>query len=127
MNLAIEENAADPNFGDLQLTEQGQLVLVTGQEEIRQLSAQRLRTFFSEWFLDTLIGIPYFDQIFEKGQNVNDIDAIFINEILSTPGIIRLLDFDLDIPNLASRELEVNYTAQTSESLEPLIVETVVP
>ena len=127
MNLAIEENAADPNFGDLQLTEQGQLVLVTGQEEIRQLSAQRLRTFFSEWFLDTLIGIPYFDQIFEKGQNVNDIDAIFINEILSTHGIIRLLEFDLDIPDLASRQLELTYTAQTSESLEPLIVNTVVP
>ena len=127
MNLAIEENAADPNFGDLQLTEQGQLVLVTGQEEIRQLSAQRLRTFFSEWFLDTLIGIPYFDQIFEKGQNVNDIDAIFINEILSTQGIIRLLEFDLDIPDLASRQLELTYTAQTSESLEPLIVNTVVP
>ena len=127
MNLAIEENAADPNFGDLQLTEQGQLVLVTGQEEIRQLSAQRLRTFFSEWFLDTLIGIPYFDQIFEKGQNVNDIDAIFISEILSTQGIIRLLEFDLDIPDLASRQLELTYTAQTSESLEPLIVNTVVP
>lgn len=127
MNLAIEENNADPFVGDLQITDQGQLVLVQGQEEIRQHSAQRLRTFFSEWFLDTTIGIPYFDQIFEKRQNVNDIDALFINEILSTPGIIRLLDFDLDIPDLATRRLEVNYEAQTTESLEPLIVDTLVP
>ena len=127
MNLSVEEDFTDPNFGDLQMTPQGQLVLVTGQEEIKQHSAQRLRTFFGEWFLDVLIGIPYFDQIFEKRQNVNDIDAIFINEILSTPGIIRLLEFDLDIPDLASRRLELSYTAQTSESLEPLIVETVVP
>ena len=127
MNLGIVENAIDPFDGDLELTEQGQLVLVTGQEEIRQHSAQRLRTFRSEWFLDTALGIPYFDEIFEKGQNVNDIDAIFISEILGTPGVIRLLDFDLDIPDLASRRLELAYTAQTTESLEPLIVNTVVP
>lgn len=126
MNLAIEENFVDPNFGDLQL-EKGQLVLVTGQEEIRQHSAQRLRTFLGEWFLDLFIGLPYFEEIFEKGVDVNNIDSIFINEILQTPGIVRLLDFNLDIPDLASRRLEVDYEAQTSESLEPLIVQTTVP
>jgi hypothetical protein len=127
MNIAIIENGADPFNGDWELDERGNLLLVTGQEEIAQVSAQRLRTFFGEWFLDTSIGIPYFDQIFEKGQNVNDIDAIFISEILQTPGIIRLLEFDLDIPDLAARRLELNYKAQTTESLEPLVVETLVP
>jgi hypothetical protein len=127
MNIAIVENAIDPFNGDWELDERGNLLLVTGQEEIAQVSAQRLRTFFGEWFLDTSIGIPYFDQIFEKGQNVNDIDAIFISEILQTPGIIRVLEFDLDIPDLAARRLELNYKAQTTESLEPLVVETLVP
>jgi len=126
MNLAIIEDFVDPFFGDLEL-DKGQLVLVTGQEEIRQHSSQRLRTFLGEWFLDIFLGLPYFEEIFEKGLDVNNVDSIFINEILQTPGIIRLLDFNLDIPDLASRRLEVNYEAQTSESLEPLIVSTTVP
>ena len=126
MNLAVIEDTPDPFVGDLEIVK-GQLVLVSGQEEIRQHSAQRLRTFLGEWFLDLLIGLPYFEEIFEKGVDVNNIDSIFISEILQTPGIVRLLDFDLDIPDLASRRLEVNYEAQTSESLEPLIVQTTVP
>lgn len=127
MNLAIIENAADPNFGDLETTAQNQLVLVRGQEEIRQHSAQRLRTFFGEWFLDLFIGIPYLQEIFEKGVDLNNLDSIFINEILQTPGIVRLLEFDLDIPDLGSRKLEVDYAAQTNESLEPLLVNTTIP
>ena len=127
MNISIVQDAVDPNFGDIAVDDQGQMVLVTGQEEIREHSGQRLKTFFGEWFLDTTLGIPYFDEIFEKGQNVNDIDAIFINEILATPGIIRLLEFDIDIPDLASRQMVLEYKAQTTESLEPLIVETAVP
>ena len=127
MNLSIVENAADSNFGDLELTTRKQLVLATGQEEIRQHSAQRLRTFFGEWFLDIFLGLPYFEEIFEKQVDTNNIDSIFINEILQTPGIIRLLSFDLDIPDLASRQMALNYVAQTSESLEPLIVNTTIP
>ena len=124
MNLAIAYDGG-PNDGDLSMTN-NQLDLVTGQEEIRQLSIQTLKTFLTEWFLDTTIGIPYFD-IFEKGVNADAIEALFITEILETLGVVRLLDFELTIPDLATRELQLDYEAETLDSLEPLIVSVSLP
>jgi hypothetical protein len=116
MNLSIINDGSDPFDGDLAL-DKGQLILQEGTEEIRQLTTQYLRTFLGEWFLDTSIGLPYFQEIFEKQLNVNDIDPIFINEILSVPGIIRLLDFDLDLPDVAARRLEVSFEAQVTDDI----------
>lgn len=124
MNLSIEQSIVDPNFLDLRLTPQGQLELVSDTEEIAQFLAQRLRTFFGEWFLDNTIGVPYFEEIFTKQQNVDAIEAIFIDEILSTPGVVQLFSFELDIPDLSKRQLEISFDAQITGSLEPLIVDS---
>lgn len=125
MNLAIIYDEVDPFNGDLSVTN-NQLDTVTGQEEIRQYSIQVLKTFFGEWFLDITIGIPYFD-IFEKKADPDSIEALFVEAILSTLGIVRLLEFELTIPNKAKRELQLTYKAQTEESLEPLLVEETLP
>ena len=42
------------------------LIQTTGRESIQQHWAQRLKTFLGEWFLDTSIGVPYFQQILKK-------------------------------------------------------------
>lgn len=125
MNLNIEEDASSANFGDLTITARGQLELVRAQEEIAQHVSQRLRTFFSEWFLDTSLGIPYFDEVFEKGQDLEKIDALFIAAILETPGVVRLLDFSLDVPDAGERRLSISFKAQTLDSLEPLVVDDI--
>lgn len=109
MNLQTDSN------GDIDI-QNGQLVLVSGQEEIRQHLEQRLRTFLNEWFLDLTIGVPYYDEVLKKNVNPNTIDSIFIDEILETPGVIRLLDFDLDLDN-AMRLLKVNGTVQTTDGV----------
>lgn len=82
--------------GDLAF-ENGDLVLVTGVDAIAQLVGQRLKFFRGEWFLDTLKGIPFFDDIFVKTPNPTLIDAIFKKVILDTPGMLRLDQFRLTL------------------------------
>jgi len=87
--------------GDIDVVD-GQLVLVGEQyatqlREIEEHLEQRLRTVQGEWFLERTIGLPYFDEIFTKPSNIQLIEALFIQEILDTPGVIRLLEFNMDL------------------------------
>jgi len=109
MNLGVNLS------GDLDL-QGGQLVLVEGQEEIKQHLEQRLRTFLGEWFLDQSIGIPYFDDILKKNVIVSEVESIFINEIISTPGVVRLLEFDLSLDK-GLRRLSVTCLVETIDGI----------
>ena len=82
------------------------LAFANGSDEVQQLLRQRLRTFLGEWFLDTTIGVPYFQEIFKKNPNPIAIEAAFKNEILNTPGVLELAEFELDIDS-ALRQLTV--------------------
>lgn len=96
--------------GDL-LLQETDLVLTTGQEAIEQHLTQRLRTFLGEWFLNNTIGVAYFQQIFKKQLDPILVDSILKKEIIETPGISKLVDFDLDISSL--RVLTLSFRAQT--------------
>lgn len=109
MNLGINSS------GDIDI-QSGQLVLIEGQEEIRQHLEQRLRTFLGEWFLDQSIGLPYFDDILKKNVIASEVESIFINEILSTPGVVRLIEFTLDLDK-AQRALKVSFVAETVDGI----------
>ena len=109
MNLGIDAS------GDLDI-QNGQLVLIEGQEEIKQHLEQRLRTFLGEWFLDETLGIPYFDNILKKNVIPSEIESIFINEIVSTPGVVRLLTFDLTLDK-ELRQLNLTFMAETVDGI----------
>ncbi len=90
----------------------GELVFVRDQEELRQFLIQKMRTFLGEWFLDLRVGVPYFEEIFKKRPDPAIIESIFVNEILATPGIVDLVEFDLNLDN-ATRSLSVDFRATT--------------
>ena len=94
--------------GDLEVAN-GDLVLVDGVAAIAQLVSQRLKFIQGEWFLDTLRGIPFFDDIFVKNPDPTLVDAIFKNVILGTPGMLRLETFNLTI-NRATRNLSLAFS-----------------
>lgn len=103
--------------GDLDVVD-GQLVLVgarfgSQQREIEEHVEQRIRTLQGEWFLDTTLGIPWFDEVFQKPANVPLIESLLIQEILGTPGVIRILEFNMDLDK-GTRVLIVT----------PLVIET---
>lgn len=92
------------------------LQIVGGRAAIRQDVAQTLKFLYGEWFLDTTKGIPYFQSILVKGPDLNAIQAIFINAILSVNGVLELQDFrfGFDAP---TRALSISFQARTTDGI----------
>lgn len=99
--------------GDLELVN-GNLKLATGTQAIDQHLRAKLRTFLGEWFLDTRIGIPYFQQILgRKNPPVNLISAILRKAILQTSGVVSVSNLQLALDS-KTRELVVAFEAKTT-------------
>lgn len=81
------------------------IIFVNGQcpvtQRLTDVVAQRLKitlyTFLGEWFLDTTIGVPYFQQIFGKVRSKSTIDLIFQRIIANDPDVIEILSFESDL------------------------------
>lgn len=99
--------------GDLVLTSDAN---PNGTNPILQNVIQRLRMFLGEWFLDNTQGIPYFQQILIKNPDQSKIDAIFMNAILGTPGIVQLNSYSF-VPNTTKRVLTITFVAQTTNGV----------
>lgn len=108
-------DVAQEEGGDLKVVN-NDIPFVNGIEEVQQLLRQRLRAFLGEWFLNTTIGMPFFQQIFLKNPNSVAIEAAFKNEILNTPGILELSEFELDIES-GPRQLTVTFSAISTDGL----------
>lgn len=99
--------------GDLVL-ENGDLVLSTGQEAIKQNILQRLRAYKGEWFLNIEDGVPYFQDILKKNPNPRAVDGAFKVAILGTPGVTELTSFDLKYDTV-TRGLKLSFSVNTIE------------
>ena len=98
---------------DIQI-DNNNLTLINGREEIAQVLRQRLRVFLGEWFLDTREGIDYYGDVLKKSPDPGQVDALFKNEILTSPGVVELIEFELDI---VGRQLQLTFTARTDEGI----------
>ena len=115
MDLLLDSQGdLDISTGDLQLT--------TGGEAIAQHLRIRLQFFLGEWFLDSRIGIPFFQSILIKNPATNVVRSIFRAAILSTPGVISLSELTIDFDG-PTRTLAVAFTAETEVTDEPLVFE----
>ena len=103
----------DPGTGDLAI-EDHSLVLATGVEAIAQDCRVRLKFFLGEWFLDTRLGVPYYQRILGKKPRLPTIRSIFRKVILTTPGIINVSDLVVDF-ELRTRKLSVSFRAISTE------------
>lgn len=99
--------------GDIYI-EKNRFKLVDQKAEVRQRLMQNLRTFFSEWFLDKTLGVPYHQSIFEKGTPTSVIEGLLIDEILKTKDVKNLLRFDPVDLDVATRELSVYFEVATT-------------
>ena len=105
MNIKLDSD------GDIAI-ESGEMVFITSREEIAQFISQKIKTFFGEWFLDVRLGIPYFSSILIKRVQPAVIESIFINEILATPGVVKITEFDINLDKL-TRRMTLDFTAET--------------
>lgn len=80
---------------DLKLVN-GNLVISSGDDAVRQAIYSRLRFFVGEHFADESIGILNFTDMFGKKQpNLTAIREDFRAEILATPGVASVESIDL--------------------------------
>lgn len=108
--------------GDIDLTANDASFCI-GSQEVLQRVRQRLRCFKGEWYLNTSIGIDYFNDIFVANPNMTIITAIFKREILATPGIIKLTAFSMSIDRVL-RKLSITFSGTSvSGDVGPVTVE----
>lgn len=94
----------------------GNLQLITGDEEIAQLLKNRLLSFRGEWFLNLELGLPYFEQILEKATSLSAIEGIYLKAITETPGVRDIETFRLDF-DPATRQIDLSFRARTSNGV----------
>lgn len=103
MDLKLDTN------GDLDVTD-NEMTLVTGYDAIAQHLKIRLKTFMGEWFLDTRIGIPYFQEFLIKNPNRLIMDTRLREAILETPGIIALGQLNYEFEP-TTRAMDITFSA----------------
>jgi hypothetical protein len=105
---ALDLITHDINFPD------GSIAIIFGIDAIVQAIKTRLLFFLGEWFLDTTVGVPWFDSVLKKGVNPKEIASLLKTEILQTDGVNSLLFFDIDFQALP-RTLNVTFRVDTTE------------
>ena len=101
------------------LDENGDIVtsgqmFVFDKEATKQTVETRLRLYSGEYFRNINDGTPWFQSILGKFQNINAVEAILRSRINLTPGVVRLLSFDLNYdPSDPARKLNVSSSVLT--------------
>lgn len=103
----------NPNH-DLVIENYG-LARVSGIDQIAQRIKTRLQLFFSEWFLDRTIGVPWLTQILVKNPRESVVQGVLKRTILSTPGVNELLEFS--ILALENRISRISFTVSSSQGI----------
>jgi hypothetical protein len=104
----------DTTTGDLELDSNNDLILVTGVDAIAQDVTVRLKTFLGEWYLDTRVGMPYFEQLLGKKPRLGAVRSLFLEAIQQTPGIQTVNDLQVAFDG-AARLLTVSFRADTTD------------
>lgn len=84
----------DPITNDLVFVNGESIVTQTQSEIVAQRLKITLYTFLGEWFLDTSLGVPYFQAILGKGRTKQSVDIIFQTIIGDDPGVVEIRQFD---------------------------------
>lgn len=89
----------------------GDLQLVDGGNWVQQSIKQNLQTLLGEWFLNTAVGLPWFDEILQKGTSQNRVQQLLIREIVNTNGVEKLNALNVNVDN-RTRQARVTFEAQ---------------
>ena len=88
------------------------LPVVCGIDLIRQRLKQRLLTILGEWFLNTEIGLPWFQELSQKGIDDDRVTALIMRVIAETEGVDEIVELDL---NRRDRRLQVDFRVTSPE------------
>lgn len=81
---------------------------------VRQKINIRLQWFFQEWRWDDEAGIPYFEYLFIKNPDLDQIKEIIEEQIFNVDEVTEVNDVSIEIDN-KSREAAITYEVATDE------------
>lgn len=90
----------------------GSAVTASTSENLAQRIKIRLLTFYGEWFLDSTLGVDYFNAVFGKNRSKQSIDTIFQAEILKEREVIQITKFESNLDR-ANRVYSLNVEVRT--------------
>ncbi|MCH8821325.1 hypothetical protein IID23_02255 [Patescibacteria group bacterium] len=76
------------------ILENGQFKTVDNGAEVPQLVRSRLLTYLEEWYLDSTVGVPYFQLLLIKPFDLNQSESVLKQTIIETEGVQTLLTFE---------------------------------
>lgn len=85
------------------------LKLTDDNTVVAQRVKRALLLFKGEYFLDSEIGMPYYNDILGTKNSLDTIQAIFINAIREVRGVADIKEFNIAFDN-ANRTLTINIT-----------------
>lgn len=89
----------------------GGIVPVTTSDEVSQNVAIRLQTYLGEWFLDTNLGLPWYQNIL-GGKDVRSANLVIRNQIVGTTGVSKVETFN-SLWATTTRQLSLYATIST--------------
>jgi hypothetical protein len=107
LNLALDASTGDIVFP---------LKLIDGIDQARQELSSRLKFFRGEYFLDTTIGVPYYQDILRKGASRNLVEGEIKAVIVGTPSVISLVSYSSAF-DASTRAYTVRFVAQTTAGI----------
>ena len=69
-----------------------------------------------DWFLNLPEGLPFFQEILQKGVTDDKIEAVFTEYIAAIEGVITLESFEI-ITDPKTRKVRINFRARTKDGV----------
>ncbi len=102
---------SDPVTNDIMIVN-GDLVLVSGIEELQQRLLTRLRWFYGEYPFNTSLGVRYFEDILVKNPNLPNVETLLKNVIAETEGVNKITSFQISY-DPAKRTASINFAVDS--------------
>lgn len=97
-------------------TSSNSIELVTESEALVAIIKQKYKMNLKEYYLDTRLGIPYFDQVLIKSYNLRTLENIFKRVLLNFDEIVEIRKFSV-VPDDSTRILTVSFECLTESGL----------
>jgi hypothetical protein len=113
LTTAAEVDLINPVIGDVHI-DNGQIMFVENSEFIAQKLRIRFQFFRGEWYLDQREGFPYWERVFKKNPDINEIASLFRRAAYTTSGIAEVRSVEVT-NDKNSRTMNVSVDALSDE------------